>query len=1024
MSKIALVIAAAALALPAAGNAAQTPISLRDSFRIGSSGSVFCSGQNVTADRALTGMFDRGYSLVCRDAAEPVGQFYALRLDGDPAPRLARARAERATCGAPGQGVVPGLGAVEVIDCKTKTTGLPYRVYQLTRGKLYYSAEGLAGYDSALQLGLHTVVSDKPVKGEISIATTGAGDPAAFARVQAGTLDPTRALAEAYRRNNAGSYADSAEFFAAVSTAQDAPVSRAEGLVNEALQKSNLGRYAEADALFNRAEDQVSNNPIVARQLRNYRAMHLLNQGQPAEAVKELDKPLPVGAQLASNEAIAKLVIDPSTAQRLNAESPISRQIGGISEDLLPEEKADILDGQALQLRGAALRLLDKEAEASAAFVQANEKLASVRGGNVSSVVWMRAQILGDRAAVAESGGRAAEAEQLHNQSVAMLEASYPGSAALLSARARLAGFLARTGRTDAAEKMFGEIVTALAAAGSGAPSLTRVLAPYAELLLKKGNSPEALGQFFEATQVMLRPGVAQTQAVLARELSGGSDDAARLFRQAVTLTRQVERAQVELKRLEALAQPSPEDQVRTRALKAALARTRKEQVETQSRLAAYPRFRAVSADTLSLAELQKLLRDGEAYYKMTVVGERIYALFATPKGARAIRIEPTAKELETAVDALRETISVEEGGKRVTYAFDVGLARNLFVQLFQPFEGELAGVRHLIFEPDGAMLRLPPNLLLMNDNGLDAYRKRAASGGDGEFDFRGLQWLGRDRDISTSVSARSFNEVRSAPPAAGLRQYLGLGQNSLPPATMTLASATTQDRDCVLSLATWNAPISPTELRIAGGILSGGDPANAQVLTGDAFTDTALMSRTDLSQYRIIHFATHGIVTPPQRKCPVQPALITSFGASGSDGLLTFKEIFDLRLDADIVILSACDTASEASTAATRAAGLATGGDVALDGLVRAFVAAGSRLVVASHWPVPDDFNATQRLITGLFSAPAGTSTVTALRLSQRQLMDDPATSHPFYWSGFASIGDGTAPVIRKPQNVAALGN
>jgi hypothetical protein len=92
MSKIALVIAAAALALPAAGNAAQTPISLRDSFRIGSSGSVFCSGQNVTADRALTGMFDRGYSLVCRDAAEPVGQFYALRLDGDPAPRLARSK--------------------------------------------------------------------------------------------------------------------------------------------------------------------------------------------------------------------------------------------------------------------------------------------------------------------------------------------------------------------------------------------------------------------------------------------------------------------------------------------------------------------------------------------------------------------------------------------------------------------------------------------------------------------------------------------------------------------------------------------------------------------------------------------------------------------------------------------------------------------------------------------------------------------------------------------------------------------
>ncbi len=1021
MSKLALVIAAAAVAFPSSVGAAETPISLRDSFRIGSAGSVFCSGQNVSADRNLTGMFDRGYAVVCRDAAEPVGQIYALRVDGNPAPRLVAARADKVTCGAPAQTNLPGVGAVAVLECTTKATGLPYRVYQLSKGKLFYSAEGLVGYDSALRLGLHTVVLDKPVKGEVSIATTGAGDPAAFARVQAGTLDPTRALAEAYRRNNAGSYADSAEFFAAVSTADDAPVSRAEGLVNEALQKSNLGRYAEADALFNRAEDLVANNPIVARQLRNYRAMHLLNQGRPADAVKELDKPLPEGAQLASSEAVAKLVIDPSTSKRLNAESPISRRIGGVSEALLPEEKADILDGQALQLRGSALRLENKETEAAASFAQANEKLAGVRGGNVSSVVWMRAQILGDRAAVAEQGGRNAEAEQLYMQSVAMLEGSYPGSAALLSARARMAGFLARTGRTGEAEKMFAEIVRALADAGSGAPSLTRVLAPYAELLLKKGNDPEALGRFFEATQVMLRPGVAQTQAVLARELSGGSDDAARLFRQAVTLTRQVERAQVELKRLEALAEPSPEDQVRMRALKVALGRTRNEQVATQSRLAAFPRFRAVSADTLSLAELQKLLRDGEAYYKMTVVGDRVYALLATPKSAQAIRIEASAKELETAVDALRETISVEEGGKRVTYAFDVGLARHLFVQLFQPIEAELAGVRHLVFEPDGAMLRLPPNLLLMSDNGLDAYRKRAATGGDAEFDFTGLQWLGRDRDISTSVSARAFNEVRSAPPASGSRQYLGLGQNSPPPATMTLA-ATTQDRDCVLSLSTWNAPISPTELQIAGGILASGDPASAQVLTGDAFTDTAVMSRTDLSQYRIIHFATHGIVTPPQRKCPVQPALITSFGASGSDGLLTFKEIFDLRLDADLVILSACDTASEASTAATRAAGLATGGDVALDGLVRAFVAAGGRLVVASHWPVPDDFNATQRLITGLFKAPPGTATATALRLSQRELMDDPATSHPFYWSAFASIGDGSAPVIRKPVNVAAL--
>src|SRR3546814_14063127 len=78
---------------------------------------------------------------------------------------------------------------------------------------------------------------------------------------------------------------------------------------------------------------------------------------------------------------------------------------------------------------------------------------------------------------------------------------------------------------------------------------------------------------------------------------------------------------------------------------------------------------------------------------------------------------------------------------------------------------------------------------------------------------------------------------------------------------------------------------------------------------------------------FRSIHFATHVLVTAPRPACPARPALVTSFGGGDSDGLLTFQEIFDLRIDADLVILSACDTAGAASVAATRAAGLSGGG-------------------------------------------------------------------------------------------------
>jgi CHAT domain-containing protein len=313
--------------------------------------------------------------------------------------------------------------------------------------------------------------------------------------------------------------------------------------------------------------------------------------------------------------------------------------------------------------------------------------------------------------------------------------------------------------------------------------------------------------------------------------------------------------------------------------------------------------------------------------------------------------------------------------------------------------------------------------LLVMDQASVDAYQQRAKTGDQGAYDFRGINWLGRDRDISTAVSPRSFAQLRSVPPSAGRREYLGLGQNTPPTAAAEGQIPATADRDCLLPLSSWAHPISAKELEVAGSIIRQFDPNGVEIVTGDQFTDTAIKARDDLDQYRILHFATHGVVTARAAKCAAQPALLTSFGGAGSNGLLTFKDIFDLHLDADLVILSACDTAGKASAAATQQAGLGTGGDVALDGLVRAFVGAGGRLVIASHWPVPDDYNATERLITGLFSAPPGTPTVTALRMSQRQLMDDVNTSHPFYWAAFAAVGDGTIPVIRpiKPQIAAA---
>ena len=437
----------------------------------------------------------------------------------------------------------------------------------------------------------------------------------------------------------------------------------------------------------------------------------------------------------------------------------------------------------------------------------------------------------------------------------------------------------------------------------------------------------------------------------------------------------------------------------------------------TQSRLAEFPRYQAVSTAGMALPDLQAVLRPGEAYYKLTIVGDQAFAIFVTAGAARAFRIAAGPAELDREVDAIRATISIEEDGKILTYPFDVERALKLHDLLFGPVRGELAGVNHLVFEPDGAMLRLPPNLLVTERAGVETYLAKSRRPGDDGFDFRDIKWLGRDRDVSTAVSASSFRDVRKVAPSRAAKAYLGFGDNAPPPGNLVTQAAVRglmeASSNCSWPLSAWARPIPAAELQIASNIIRG-EGQGTEIVTGAAFSDDAIKGRGDLAQYRILHFATHGFVTAPRPECPARPALLTSFGLGDSDGLLSFSEIYDLKLDADLIILSACDTAGKASLAATREAGVTTGGGYALDGLVRAFVGAGGRSVIASHWPVPDDYDATKKLIAGIFEAPQGTNVATAMRRAENVLMDRVETSHPYYWAGFAIVGDGAAPLLK----------
>ncbi len=998
-------LASASTAL--AANEAQLPLSIRNSFRIGTSG-VTCTAQNAPSDARLGGMFDRGYRLSCRDAAGAVGTLIAVRravlLQDEPT----GLSGVTLSCGAAGSVQIAGVGQVGAVNCRDQRAQVEYKRYAVSRNGVNYLVEGLAGYDPALRLALASVMADATVPGEIKVATTEVSDPAAFARVQAGQLDRLGARDEGYLRNNSGRFAESSEFFEALASRDRAAggAGFAEALANQGLQQSNLGNFEASSGLFSRASSAIARaDGVTQRLLRNYRAIDQLNQRKPAEALIELAKAVNAVGDIYDSESLSSGLITRPLSEQINRESSGLKRLGAVDAGLTDLERAEILDAQAVALRATAARMEGKLAVAFDGLQSASARLTRVREGRVVSTAWLRSEIELELATVAEAQGRKAEAGAAYDRALQVLESDFPQTPALLSAQARKAAWLGRNGDEAGAIALFGKVIKETLTVPEAGVNLRTLVQPYFDLLAKRDDA-DAAKAVFAASQVLQRPGVAQTQAVLARQMSEGNDAASALFRLSVARSRDIARIEATIAQLTQIAAPTDQQLAALKSAQGDLAYLQQEQTELVSKLAAFPRYNVLAPRNVELAELQGALKQGEGYFKLMVVGDQTYGLYITSQTARVMPISATPAQLSAEVQALRDTIVKVENGRQVNYPFDVERAHRLYKTVFGSVEDLLGTTRHLIFEPDGAMLQLPPTALVTDAKGIAAYNQRMESPDGDPFDFTGIAWLGRGREVSIAVSPRGFLDIRKLGPSMATRSYLGLGHNAKPAPRPVTAVAD----ECDWPLATWMNPISADELLYAQQKLDGG---GSKVQIDAAFNDSALLADSDLDKYRVLHFATHGLVTAPRAGCPARPALVTSFGNQGSDGLLSFREIFDLKLDADLVILSACDTAGMASVAASREAGVTSGGNYALDGLVRAFVGAGARSVIASHWPVPDDFNATKRLISGVIEGGAGQPLSAGLEIAQEKLMDDPNTSHPFYWAAFVIVGDGAKPLI-----------
>lgn len=377
----------------------------------------------------------------------------------------------------------------------------------------------------------------------------------------------------------------------------------------------------------------------------------------------------------------------------------------------------------------------------------------------------------------------------------------------------------------------------------------------------------------------------------------------------------------------------------------------------------------------LTIAAAQALLDGGDAYILPLVYPDRVVTLALTRDGFAAATAATPLHEGRNLIARLRASL---EAGLGSDAPFDADAAHALYRLIFTPDIARLTrGKARLIFPASGALAQIPPAVLL----------SAPPRGG------RAPAWLIRDFAIVLSPGLG----VRARTGAQPSRPFAGIGAPMLAPSPATRAALRGMAIDIESIRALPSLPGAREELEALGAAFA---KEGTLLLTGANATETAVRA-APLADYRILAFATHGLVGG-QIAGLNQPALVMTPGADGAasgagdDGLLTASEIATLRLAADWIILSACNTA------AGEGPGLAT-----YSGLARAFHLAGARSLLLSHWPVRDDAAARLSVAT-VTAAAAGVERSEALRRAQLALIADrdlPGAASPSIWAPFVLI-------------------
>ncbi len=404
-------------------------------------------------------------------------------------------------------------------------------------------------------------------------------------------------------------------------------------------------------------------------------------------------------------------------------------------------------------------------------------------------------------------------------------------------------------------------------------------------------------------------------------------------------------------------------------------------------------------------AGLQKVLDADEAAVAIYVAEQQtfVWTITSTRVAFRAVPL--SRRQVEQQVAAVLRTFDLSDGSVR---PFATERARSLYAALLAPDETLWAGAALLNVIPHGALGRLPFSVLLTADSGANRLADRP--------------WLLKRVAVAQQPSAGTLISLRAPGRAdAQRRAFIGFGDPLFIARMPGEAAATRAVRN--LSVAPARVDESLSDITDSAVLLRGFSQLPAlpdtsrelneigKTLGANPKTDIFLgkqategkVKTTDLSAYRVLAFATHGLV-PGDLLGFDQPSLAMANPAltddRHNDGFLTMSEVLGLKLNADWVVLSACNTASGDGK-----------NEEAVSGLGRAFFFAGTRRLLVSYWPV--ETVSARLLTTGLFKRLAerpGESKAEALRHSMLSLISrSEEYSHPVFWAPFGLVGDAT---------------